>query len=221
MFPLAKLHCLCIVICVWLSALLVDKTVPYFPIEISRTASTGHFSQLIFKWGIVSLLPTLVYESFFSPAAYAAGEKKLEDPTLFLVWLGILIAAWIPDRESMVIHGGGVLIIILAVAIHVFMAEAHNLQRNLCVLVCALGIEAARMLIKGFVVWFAELDGGKVWDPMAYVMALYHHADITRHIMKVMFEGVDHAIVPALTIPVLKVTGVMQWMALYLMTVLY
>ena len=192
---------------------------PYFPIEISRTASTGHFSQLVFKWGVASILFTLVYESFFAKSA--AANTAAEDPTLFLVWLGILIAAWIPDRESMVIHGMGVLIIILAVAIKVFSSEAHLVQRNLCIFSCALGIESARMLVKGFVVWFVELDGGKVWDPFAYVLAVYNYHEITRHIMKVMFEGVDHAVVPALTIPVLRVTGVMQWLALYLMTVLY
>ncbi|MBX9636665.1 MAG: hypothetical protein K2Q45_03850 [Nitrosomonas sp.] len=191
---------------------MLDRTVPYFPIEISRTASTGRYAQHVFKWGITSIVLSLVYEHLFLDSVW-------------FIWLGIMTAAWFTDKDHLYIHGAGVLLIVASVFYNVwYVSEAHLLQRRICIFTCALALEAGRMALKGYVVWFVELDGGVIWSPYAYFNALWMHQDIARHVLKLMFT-VDPiqevAIVPSLTVPVLKVTGVMQWLAFYLMTTLY
>jgi len=99
-----------------------------------------------------------------------------------------------------------------------------DVQRRLPIVVTALGIESARMALKGYVVLFTELDRN-IWSPWTYWNAVWNinglRDEIVEQIMKIMYKGVDYSILPHLTIPVLRVTGVMQWLALYLMMCLY
>lgn len=207
-----KYHCLLVVCSTFACALLFDQTVPYFPIEISRTASTGRYAQHVFKWGITSILLSLLYEHLYLDSVW-------------FIWFGIMIAAWFTDKDHLYIHGAGVLVIMSSVFYSVVViSEPHLLQRRLCIFTSAIAIEGARMAFKGYVVWFVEMDGGVIWSPYAYWKACINHADIAAHVIKLMFtvEAVEEvAVVPALTLPVLRVTGVMQWLAFYLMTTLY
>ena len=68
----------------------IDKSPPYFPIEISRTV-TGPISS----WAFPALLTIL---------AIVSGGAN------WIAWIGILLLAWIPDTSSHLIHMIGVAI---------------------------------------------------------------------------------------------------------------
>lgn len=67
-------------------------------------------------------------------------------------------------------------------------------------------------------VLFAELD----WNLLAVLWNTNGlRNEIIEQIMNIIFKGVDYAVVPHLTIPLMRVTGVMQWLGFYLMMCLY
>ena len=213
----SKIHAALIILCTWIAGLFIDKSVPYFPIEISRTG-TGPYSSLIFKWGAVSLVVSLYLDGAMH--IRQKYSEMLSSPVP--IWGCLLVIAWFPDHTHLLIHGAGVILLMMCVLLNVlFIGDA---QRRLPIVLTALGIESARMALKGYVVLFTELDRN-IWSPWTYWNAIWNinglRDEIVEQIMKIMYKGVDYSILPHLTIPVLRVTGVMQWLALYLMMCLY
>lgn len=216
MWVYTKLYCVLIVGLTWFCALLVDRSVPYFPIEISRTAAGGRYSLIVFRYGIASILPVILYEY------YQTGFSQPLLMTPLPLWPCILIAAWFEDYQHLVLHGAGVLAMFALVCANVLLYG--DTTRRVPVLACALMIETLRMGMKGFIVMFTEFDNS-VWDVKVYMYALLNVGGlrdrIVTHILNIMFLGVDYCMIPQLTLPVLRVTGLLQWIAFYLMMSLY
>lgn len=212
----AKVHAALVVFSVWMCGLFVDKSVPYFPIEISRTG-TGPYSSLLFKWGAVSLIASLWMDGMVVMPKWPV---MLSSP--IPIWLCIVVIAWFPDHSHLLIHGAGVAILLLCVSLNAFFVG--DIQRRFPIALAALGIEGARLVLKGFVVLFTELDRD-IWSPLTYWHVLCNtnglRDEIIDQIMNIMFKGTEYAVVPYLTIPMMRVTGVMQWLALYLLMCLY
>jgi hypothetical protein len=120
-----------------LTALFVDKSVPYYPIEISRTA-TGPTSRWVFSLGLTLSVLTLVLEHP-TPKKYT------------LAIIGVLLLAWVDDEVSRFWHmvGVGLLFVGSVVAI-------SNWKVAWVPLLCGAGIYAARLIIKGLAVIFLE-----------------------------------------------------------------
>lgn len=76
-----------------------DRSAPYFPIEISRTA-TGRVSSWVFPLGATVSFAIAVWESSSVPSPF----------------LGFLILAWISDEKSWPVHMIGVLLMVAPVA---------------------------------------------------------------------------------------------------------
>lgn len=209
-----KLHCLVVLLCTTLVSLLIDASLPFFPIEISRIASSGRYAQQVFKWGITSILFSLVYE------VINESGNETSQPCGWLVWLGVMIAAWYPDKHNFFIHSSGVVLIILAVLVHV----VRKSQEYMAVFLLALFIQGLGLAIKGYVVWFIEFGNGKAYNPLSYVDALLSAPQIVQHGMEILFttEFVQERMVHAkLSVACFQVSGVMQWMALYLMSCVF
>jgi hypothetical protein len=204
-----KLHCLLVLLLTTFISLLIDKSLPFFPIEISRIASSGKYAQQVFKWGITSIVFSLMYEVMF------ASENATSQPCGWLVWFGVMIAAWFPDKHYFIIHSSGVLLIVLAVLVHV----VRKSQESMAVFLLALFIQGLGLAIKGYVVWFIEFGNGKAYNPLAYVDALISAPQIVQHGMELLFAAEQERMVHAkLSVPCFQVSGVMQWLALYLMS---
>lgn len=211
----AKYHVVLLVFATWAAAYFWDRSVPYFPIEISRTGA-GQHAKSVFKWGALSLIVSLWWENHLTvPDSY---RSFIESPVL--VWLCVLVITWFPDNEHLYIHILGVVALMSCVLLNVL--TVGDTRRRLPVMVCALLIEGFRIWIKGFVVLFTEMDhdlfnARPYWDFIWNANRLRN--EMAKHVLEIMYDGV--VLVPELTIPIFQVTAVMQWLALYLLMSLY
>lgn len=122
---------------------LIDKSAPYFPIEISRTA-TGPVSKWVFSLGLtVSVLSFLI--------------ETTEPKRYLLMIIGLLLLAWVDDVTSHVIHMLGVIL----VAIGAFFAVP--IQKTWVVLFCAVALFVFRLVMKCMAVVFLEKIAFNLW----------------------------------------------------------
>lgn len=94
-----KISLLLTVISTVLSGLYFDQSVPYFPIEISRTA-TGPWSRIIFPVGVMFVMATCIWE---------VGRMQLP-------FVGLFILALVDDKTSWILHMLGVFIMGVSLA---------------------------------------------------------------------------------------------------------
>jgi len=108
----------------------VDRSVPYFPIEISRTA-TGPLSRRLFPAG----------------AALALLVATTEAPNYRALWpfIGLLLLAAVPDDVSWPVHMIGVALMVLG------CCAAISDMRGVVVFAALLGVYAFRLVLKAAV----------------------------------------------------------------------
>lgn len=216
MLVYTKYHTALVVFFTWVCGYFWDHSIPYFPIEVSRTG-TGPVSSQVFRWGALSIFFTLWYEGHLD-ALLEGKVHPLASP--LLIWMWVVLIAWFPDNTHNLIHIACVMGMVACIFLNVlFLGDT---QRRLPIIVCAMGIQSAGIALKAFVVLFTELDR-PLWEWRIYYEALFGslRGEVYAQIKSIMFHSAEHAIVPHLTIPLFRVTGVMQWMALYLMMCLY
>ena len=213
-----KIHCLIVLLATTLVSLFIDASLPFFPIEISRIASSGKHAQRVFQWGIASIAFTLIYTMSF-----LYNEQTNQPPgwLVCLVWLGTMIAAWFPDKQYFAIHTFGVLLIVASV-----FAHSYTSQARLSIFLLALFIQGLGIAIKGYVIWFVEFGNGEPYNPLSYAHAVIAAPQIVQRGMEIMFttttEHVEEIMVHgSMSLACFQVGGVMQWMALYLMSCLF
>ena len=122
----------------------IDKSAPYFPIEISRTA-TGPISRWVFAIGLTLSVLSLLVET-------------TEPKRYIIIIIGILMLAWVDDVTSHIIHMLGVLL----VGIGSFVAVP--LQKTWVVLFCAVALFVFRLGMKCMAVVFIEKTVKGVFD---------------------------------------------------------
>lgn len=122
----------------------IDKSAPYFPIEISRTA-TGPTSRWIFSIGLTASIVTLCFESP-NPKKYA------------LLCVGVVLLAWVNDEVSRFWHMMGVFLLFLGSVLAVDWRVAWS------PLLCVAGLWVARILMKAIPVIFLEGTTHGIWD---------------------------------------------------------
>src|SRR5580700_7675823 len=101
-----KLHLLATIVITQVIAL-YDGQVPYFPIEISRTAASSTNAKNALAVGFGLLIVTL----FFT--------RSLNDITV-AIWVGLMFVALIPDTLNWWLHMLGVFIVFAAASVHVY-----------------------------------------------------------------------------------------------------
>jgi len=164
------------VLLTWIGCYL-DGSAPYFPIEISRTA-TGHLSYWPFAaGGIISLY----WVNDFGDA---------------IAWLGYGLLTIVDDKSNWGFHMLGVGIMISGL-----LFKIRHDPVKLVFAVSIGGLFVARILAKIMVVWAAELD---------FAMSL---SAVTGEMRRIMLEGTCKK--PELTLTVMKITGVMQWLCFW------
>ncbi len=142
MFFLSKLHTLLVIVGVWFCALFVDCRVPYFPIEISRTAASGPTAHSVFIWGTMSVGATLLYETY-KARHLPIFRLVLGNP--LMLWPIVMIIAWFDDTRHFYLHNTAVVGMLGMVAAYVFLSEDANLKVPVYVSAIALGLPAICM----------------------------------------------------------------------------
>lgn len=155
MFIASKIHATAVIVCTWIAALFGPDTrkLPYFPIEISRAAASNDQAHGVFVWGVISILPTLLFESFYFTNASLSEKGHITTVTsivfgtpLFL-WPAVLAIAWFDDRNHMFLHLAGVSVLLLLVMANV-LASGPRMNHKLPVFVCGLILFSTSALIK-------------------------------------------------------------------------
>jgi hypothetical protein len=203
----SKIHTLVTIVLTMGTSVWLDQSAPYFPIEISRTA-TGHLSQPLFVFGMATLPVSL----------YADNAIAFSLPfSAIYVWMGIMGVACFSDTHYLIIHTMGVLWITIMVIGHTLWYG--DIQQRLGVLACACLLEGVRGLIKACIIMWAELDWCWYSWKTYYHLLMYRskRAEVLNRILTVMHfaDGTEY------TMFVMKVTAILQWMAFFVMSWLY
>lgn len=202
----AKIHLLLTILATQIVALFVGG-VPYFPIEISRTAASSKLASGCLSIGAITLIITLV----------AANELT---PITFMMWAGLLIVALIPDNVFMLAHMLGVVIIGVAACLHVFSARSTKDGRSLSPLLVSFAmIYSLRWVLKVGVMLLHDPAINRPGREWTHVNLLSLSSELTERALDIMLNG-ERAFGGNTAAwndirPLFQVAGVLQWVAFY------
>jgi len=181
-----------------------DGSLPYFPIEISRTA-TGTRSKKIFCWGVTACTLAMYMES--------------DSAVNYITWAGLLVLAWIDDVTSLAGHNAGVVIM----SFGAFLRSVTHPEASFLLFLAACVIYAPRRLAKVSVVASQELQRPLDADTL---LGLVFDIDgfrtkLLKTTMNIMYKGPGEIKQPFTTLAVFKFCGVLQWVVFFLFSTLY
>jgi hypothetical protein len=166
-------------------------SVPYFPIEISRTAANSPIALWILRIGFSSVIIPL----------HLRGKL---DVLCLIAYVGMLLVAWVPDSESDLYHNAGTALILVATwrvpVITTMFIIGVTCMRVLMKLLCIALIHAADKWTLGSIPspsWFA-----------------YRSIEITRYGPHAPGVSPDQWTVIA---PVFKGCALLQWVSFYVL----
>lgn len=166
------------------------STVPYYPIEISRTIAGSPWSQLIFQFGIVSMI---IYP--FSAKSFS----------ILFIWLALCIIAFLDDVNHWSFHMFGTLLLTLGSIYHIFITNT-NLQTKYILMASVISLYLCRLMLKFLAVAFIELHISLTDFNIGQIPIVVDTAK------KIMYDGSKDEVV----LTIFKLTGVMQWMMFWL-----
>ena len=218
MFFLSKCHMILVILCTWLSALFIDRSVPYFPIEISRTAASGPVAHSVFTWGSISLILSLLYDNCFIVARGDMFQLVFGNP--IMLWPIVVSIAWFDDTRHFHLHNLGVTCMLGMIALHVFFAK--DAQLKVPVYVSALCLVFMGAFIKGGAIVYMEMKE-PLYDwrvPLRIASNTDGKMDeAVNSTLGIMYRG--DASEFAHLLPIFQVTGMLQWLCFYLLASLY
>jgi hypothetical protein len=166
-----------------------ERLIPYFPIEISRTAASLPYAANVFKLGVASLA---IHLPLF--------DSTDAQDSLYPIWLGLVIVALFDDATYWGAHMLGVLIMAMGFIPLLF-------ERDRLILFCsAVLIYGIRIILKGIVVACLEFDVSVTQLPWIL-------PSVFRKSLEIMQRGSSHSFVT----DVFRVCGVLQWVSFYLL----
>ena len=185
------------------SVALLSGEVPYFPIEVSRTAATTPLNRWLFPLGVLSLVPV---------ACLADGATHTQLARIAPSWLGLALLAWFDDSSHLFLHMLGVALMLLGVVYarnydYVWGVKRFSLwqlPRHNTFLIRGVALYAFRVLLKVVAVALLESDS---WSPVA----------IGWRANEIM-QGTSDALHPRITLNVFRLCGVLQWAVFVLLS---
>ena len=207
----AKIHLFATILMTQAAALWRGR-VPYFPIEIFRTAAAGDVPLLVFKTGITLLLATLY-------------SSKCLDWITFFLWTGVMVVAFVPDTTHLIVHNLGVLVVFITAGYYVYR---HSTSAAFAPLACAVTIFLLRLVFKLLVlVVYDKYANAYLFNAGSAITAIKGiHARGTEF----MFMGrAAYGTSPseeddaawAVIAGVFKICGVLQWVAFYSLSLVF
>jgi hypothetical protein len=191
---------LCVtVVITQLAALLQSPSVPYFPIEISRTAAANPISYRAFVIGCVSLgVPLLVSKDYAT--------------RYLLVWFSLLIIAGFDDQDYWLTHMIGVTFLFITVAARLYVQG----WRSQVLFVCGVFVYLMRIVLKFIVVLGLEYDNPRLelFTPSNLRSTI---GSLTTIGLDIAYRGASACKHPQYVLPVFRACGVLQWVSFYLL----
>ena len=85
-----------------------NEQIPYFPIEISRTAATTALNRWVFPLGVLLLVPVVL----------RIDGPRTRSPMRFTVaWSGLFMLAWFDDKHHWLLHTIGVAVMVVGLLV--------------------------------------------------------------------------------------------------------
>ncbi len=184
-----KLAIVCIVITIQTIALRWGN-IPYFPIEISRTAQASIINQWIFPIACM-LLP------LFMMLTQIQEWNSKYAPPLF----GLIILAYFDDKTYLTMHQIGAAIMVIGACNAIFYSP--DWWNRAMLLTCAVALLIVRIVMKVFIVSTVELNS-------------YSVRAIMMKSIQIMYDGAAVCQYPQYTIPIFQLGGLLQWVVFYL-----
>ncbi len=210
MLWLGELQCTLVIVLATFAAALVEGSLPYFPIEISRAAA-NRYGQCVFGFGIVMLL---IWSALHNVLLVMA---DVEDPVDFgtsLASFGLLAIALFDDVHSYKLHMLGVVVLILGTACKAFRYASDG---AIALLGVALAIYTSRLALKALSVYAYELAPSAL--PNADTKSLQAIViDLGARSRDIMLHGRTKNV---RTLWVFRLCGVLQWIALGLCALIH
>lgn len=132
-----------------------DESIPYFPIELSRTAS-GPVSRWVFSIGITVCSTLFLSQVWYWP--------KHERPFVFVAVFGLLLLAWVNDTLHLNAHIAGVIIMGISTFAFVFIKRPQHTGLVLTVMLLWIN----RYVMKLMMVSYYEGGGTEVMTDIMF-----------------------------------------------------
>ena len=214
MFERTKMTMLVTVVATVFWGVWMDRSAPYFPIEISRTA-TGPISANVLRGGVGVGTVVLAYEWMA-----LAGRPWM----VWVPWSGIVLLAVFDDASAWGLHMLGVAIM-GAGGVMLVMCRDKEVSRRDRMLVAGAGLAYVLRIVSkgvGLIVLDREVSGGWdrvvsriVDDPLSAVAVL---EELKARGLEIMFHGLDASPPPSpLLLSVFQAGGLFQWLAFFLL----
>ena len=192
-------HLVATILLVQVSAVWLDRTstLPYFPIEISRTAAESPMANVVLRVGFTTLIVTCIL------------TQTLSWPR-FILWFGLMLVAFFPDTVHMARHMSGVGILFVAACLQ--LSQTWNMQRGL-LLLFALFLYVERIVLKFVVLWLTDQRLSDHWAGYGLIKGF------AMRNQEIMFGLADP--VPTDTLVFFKLGAVGQWLCFFVLSHLF
>lgn len=186
-----KAHVLATVLATQASALIWGD-VPYFPIEISRTAASGKVPLTVFRVGFATIGGTLI------------ATRSLNVQTS-LVWTCLSAICMFDDKSNWFIHMAGVYGLIGVSGYSIYLRGSMAVMPFTCAVVIYLVRAAMKMIL---------IDRYEIGSESRRTLRGWIQALHKRH-MAINYHGATACARPDLLMPAFKICAVLQWVLLY------
>ena len=183
---ITQLHLLITIVATQVTALISGK-VPFFPIEISRTAASSSLSYLVFNVGILSFIVTVLLVGLF-------------DWNIFLLWIGLSIISIYDDVNHLNAHNLGLVVVAIAAIIRSYTINKWMMS------IAAFIVFVCKIIVKVLPMYYCEVSS---------IHDIHHRS------LEIMYYGSEKSLHPNITIPILQVSGVLQWLLFYLLSFVF
>jgi hypothetical protein len=181
-----------------------SAAVPYFPIEISRTAAAGKWSHVVFNIGAFALGGTLyLNDLFFS--------------SLTLGWAALCIVSSFDDFNHLALHTIGVFAMIFGTIISIRFSKTLSCDPKMVRL--AVFVYGARLILKLLAILKFEMNRS-IFETETW-FALISNDSFRKRIfdttLNIMYEGERVCLDPQRTLMAFRLGGLLQWISFWLL----
>lgn len=192
------------IVAMQLVSLCVDGEVPYFPIEVSRTAAS-HYASLVLTCVVAALPFVMACDGNLSVGSHH-----------FVAYSGLVVIVLFDDVKYYTLHGLGVLLLALSALVSAIDIKRARLKKNkLKLLVVPFVVYITRIILKVTIVWFLEIQEKSHYIPTS----LSDLANIVERCRNVGYHGChpsyDGCEYPYITTTTFKLAAVGQWVVFY------
>jgi hypothetical protein len=171
-----------------IAAALIDRNLPYFPIEISRMAASGPLALRTFRVGLSTPLAILIIM-----------EHGMSNGPIWLGWLALQLIIWFDDINYWLGHMAGVTLLGMSTVWALYLEPSKWIFFTIAGLLWCL-----RLAFKAASVWLFELTPNEkdVFDTRL-ISRIFDRS------LNIMY-GIGHAPHP-LTVASFQLAGGLQW----------